>query len=176
MEPTVPAGDVERVPLSGERTQLVSVVVPALWVGALIVAGLGLLRGGGVDAPLGVVLLVLPLLGALVAWRWATPLRRVVATRTGLIVSGLGAARFVSYAAVAAARESTLTRTRTITVTLRVPVAGLRRFAFIPPYRPLLRPGDEHPVAMDLNRRLAGARDGAPDPRPAAPAERRSPP
>lgn len=123
---TVPADDAERVPLSGERTQLVSVVFPALWVAALIVAGLGLLRGGGVDAPLGIVLLVLSLLGALVAWRWATPLRRVVATRTGLIVSGLRTRCFIPYATVTSARESQLSRNRTITVTLREPVAGLR--------------------------------------------------
>lgn len=152
---SVPDDDSERVPLSGDRTQRFTVALPASCVAALALLGIRVLAAGGGDAPLGIVLVALPPLGALVWWRWGTPLRSVVATRTGLIVTGLRSEWFVPYTAVASARENQANRSRTITVTLRESVAGIRRFAFIPPYRPLLRFGDEHPVATELTRRLA---------------------
>jgi len=78
----------------------------------------------------------------------------VVATRTGLLVTGLRDARFVPYASVASARENRLQRHRPITVTLREPVAGVDRFVFVPPHRPLLGINDAHPSTVELLRRL----------------------
>jgi len=83
--------------------------------------------------------------------------RRVVATRTGLLVAGLRSKRFVPYTSVESVREC-LDRRRTIVVSLREPVAGTRRFAFVPSHRPGLGVGDEHPTRADLRRRLAAAR------------------
>ena len=62
-------------------------------------------------------------------------------------------------ALVEAVREDRLSRLRTITVTLRTPVGGLRRFAFVPPHR---RVGlsDAHPAAAALAGRLEKPRDG----------------
>jgi len=154
MSPSVPADDTERVRLSGPRTLLVSLAYPALWVGALAVGAVVLLVAGGREVPVGAVVLALLLLAGVVGWRWGTPLRGVVATRTGLLVTGLRDTRFVPYASVASAREDRLQRHRPITVTLREPVAGLDRFVFVPPLRSSLGIDDAHPSAVELLRRL----------------------
>lgn len=161
----IPADDTERVALSGAITQAFAIAWPLLWVGALAVAGMGVLRAGGPEAPLGVVLLALPALGALVWWRWRTPLRRVVATRSGLVVSGMTSGQFIPYVAVECIRENRLSRMRVITVALREPAGGLSRFAFVPPLR-WIGVNESHSVAAELGWRLeraraeAGRRDG----------------
>lgn len=153
MEKDVPADDTERTLLSGRLSQPVSIGFAwALAVG-MVIAGLATLRAGGTDAPLAGPLIFLPLLGVLWSWRWAVPLRRVVATRTGLLVTGPARPRFIPYGQVEAVRENRLSRLRPITVTLRSPVGGLGRFAFIPPRR-RVGPNDGHPAAAELARRL----------------------
>jgi hypothetical protein len=162
MFPDVPANDTERVRLSGPLTLLFAIAFPALWVGAMTFVAVALLFTGGREAPLGAVLLALVLLAGVVGWRWATPLRGVVATRTGLVVTGLRGARFVPYASVASARESRLSRHRPITVTLREPTGGAGRFVFVPPYRPFIGINNAHPAAVELARRLAEATEPPP--------------
>lgn len=158
MEQEIPADDTERLLLSGRFAQPLSLGLAwALAIG-LVLAGLAVLRGGGPEASLAAVLVVLPLVGAVTWWRRGTQLRRVVATRTGLLVAGLTREHFIPYALVEAVREDRLSRLRTITVTLRTPVGGLRRFAFVPPYR---RVGlsNSHPVAAAIAGRLEKSRE-----------------
>jgi hypothetical protein len=154
--PRVPPDDSEREPLSGEFIQPFYVAIAALLAGGLALFGVGIVTHGGPDAVLGWMVLVLPAGGALIGWRWAAPLRKVVATRTGLIVSSAGKELFVPYAAVAKVREKRLSSSHVITVELREPVGGLRRFALIPRYLPSVGPF-EHPTAAKLTRRVAEA-------------------
>lgn len=156
MTPSVPADDQERVPLSGEGTPLVfGALFPMIIAAGLIAMGVGVLSHGGPEAPLGVVLITLPMLGALLWWRFGTRLHRVVATRSGLLVSNTQREWFVPYTGVASTRHSWIRGDHLIiTVTLREPVAGVRRFAFIPPRHP---GAPDHPIATELARRLANA-------------------
>ncbi len=156
MPATVPANDTERVPLSGPYTLRLFVAYPALWVGTMAGLAVAALVSRRLEAPLGAALLALLLLAALIGWRYATPLRGVVATRTGLIVTGLRDARFVPYQAVVTVQENRLQRGRPVTVSVREPDGGLSRFVFLPSLRTGLALGLDgvHPSVAELLRRL----------------------
>jgi RNase P subunit RPR2 len=151
MPPSVPADDHERLQLSGARWA--SVGIPALLLGTMTFGAVALIASGR-DGPLGAVVLAVVLLAAGVGWRWGTPLRGVVATRTGLLVTDFRGECFVPYELVASARENRLQRYRPITVTLNEPVGGMDRFVFVPPWRLFLSFNDAHPSAVELARRL----------------------
>lgn len=159
MDPRPPSDDTERVHLSGRLTQPLSLGVAWALAGGMLLAGLSSLRAGGIDAPLAWALVALPPVAGLAWWRWGTPLRQVTATRTGLLVSRPGREWFISYPLVESAKELRVSRLRTITVTLRAPVGGLRRFAFIPPRR-FVGLNDAHPTFAELERRLEPSRSG----------------
>jgi hypothetical protein len=154
MAPSVPADDTERVQLSGPLTLVFAVLALVLLLGTMTCVAAALVFSVR-DIPLGAVFLGVVLLTGGVWWRWGTPLRGVVATRTGLLLSGPRGVCFVPYESVALARESRVQRCRPITVTLSEPLAGMDRFVFVPPNRPFLRFDDAHPSAVALLRRLA---------------------
>jgi ribosomal protein L37AE/L43A len=158
MSPGVPVGDTERVQLSGPLTLSFSIGWVALCLGAMAVVAVAQFLAAGGDTLFGAVLLGLVFVAGVVGWRWVTPLRGVVATRTGILVKGLRGARFVPYASVASVRENQLSRLRTTTVTLREPDGPEVRFAFVPPYRPGLGIHDAHPEVRELLRRLPPSR------------------
>ncbi|MBK9517021.1 MAG: hypothetical protein IPO09_06620 [Anaeromyxobacter sp.] len=157
MDSRPPSDDTELLHLSGQLTQPLSLWLAWALTGGMLLAGLAGLRAGRAEAPLAWSLIVLPLVALLAWWRWGVPLRHVVATRTGLLVSRPGREWFIPYPLVESAKESRASRLRTITVTLRAPVGRLRRFAFIPPRR-LVGIHDAHPTAAELERRLAPSR------------------
>jgi len=158
MDHRPPSDDTERVTLSGPASQPSALGLAWVLAAGILLAGLAGLRAAGPGAPLAWLLVTLPLVGLLAWRRWGTPLRRVTATRTGLLVSRPGRQWFIPYALVVSAKESRLSRLRTVTVTLRAPAGGLRRFAFIPPGR-FLGIDEAHPAAAELERRLEPSRD-----------------
>jgi hypothetical protein len=157
MDPRPPSDDTERVLLSGPFTQPLALGLAWALAGGILLAGPKGLRAGGPAAPVAWVLIALPPAGVLAWWRWGTPLRRVEATQTGLLVSRPGREWFIPYPLLESAKESRASRLRTITVTLRVPVGGLRSFAFLPPRR-FVGLYDAHPTAAELQRRLEPSR------------------
>jgi len=109
MTRSVPTEDVERVPISREHSPLLfDAMWPAIIAGIFVIMGAGVLIGHRREAPLGVVLILLPLFGALLWWTWGSPMRYVVATRTGLLVSSREDELFVPYDAVAHTRQTWL--------------------------------------------------------------------
>jgi hypothetical protein len=161
--PPVPREDAERVPLSSRLTFFYKLVFPTLWLGGFAIATVVLAvspASEAHDAPSPLAFLAFLAGGAFLFWRCCLPLRRVVATRTGLLVSSYGREAFVPYPQIASARQNKLLAMGAwgpITVTLLSPGPWGSRIVFVPPFN--LDWLEDNPAAVELTRRMAAARE-----------------
>jgi hypothetical protein len=93
--------------------------------------------------------------GIVFFWRWGFSLKRVVATRSGLLVSNYRREVFIPYEQISGIRQNRLLGDQPITVELRSRTALGSKFVFIPNGAFVLF--SEHPAAAFLLARAAAA-------------------
>jgi hypothetical protein len=142
------------VQLSTRFTFAHKVVLPALWLGGFGIGTVILLLRPEQDRQRTLAFIVALALGAFTFWNWAFPLKKVIATDAGLLVSNFRREALVPYDQIVALRESKIVNT--ITVELASRTAWGTTFVFRPyPARGFLGP---HPAVTLLAERANEAR------------------
>ena len=95
--------------------------------------------------------------GAIVFYRWGFSLKKVKATKSGLLVSNYRREAFVAYEQISGVRENKFINIRPITVELRSASAFGSSFVFMP-YTAFVLFGD-HPATIQLRERSEAARN-----------------
>ncbi len=142
--------------LSSRLTFLHKVVLPAAWLGVFGVGTLVLLLRPEQDRQRALAFIVALVVGAFTFWNWGFPLKKVVATDDGLLVSNFRREAFVPWGQIVAIRESKIVNT--ITVELGASGAWGTRIVFRPyPARGVLA---SHPAVVLMSERANAARRG----------------
>lgn len=140
--------------LSTRFTFTHKVVLPAVWLAGFGMGTLVVLLQPAPDRQRVFAFLFALIAGGFMFYSWGFPLKRVIATEGGLLVSNFRREVLVPYGQICAVRENKLVNT--ITVELDVPAAWGSRFVF----RPYTTRGfvGPHPAAILLSERATAAR------------------
>lgn len=140
--------------LSSRFTFAHKVVLPALWLAVFGIGTVVLLLRPDADRQRTLAFIVALAVGAFTFFNWAFPLKRVVATGEGVLVSNFRREALVPYREIVAIRESKIVNT--VTVELGSDTVWGRRFVFRPyPARGLI---GSHPAVRLLAERASAAR------------------
>lgn len=142
--------------LSSRFTFFYKLILPAVWLAGFGFATAVLVVNPPAIGPSPLLLAALWLLGAAIFLRLGFPLKKVMATESGLLVSNYRREVLVPYDRIAGVRENKWWSIRPITVELRSPCDFGRRFVFMP-YHAFVVFAD-HPAATTLRQRADAAR------------------
>ncbi len=142
--------------LSTRFTFTHKVILPAAWLAFFGVGTAVLLLQHSPDRQRVLAFVVALVLGGFIFWNWGFPLKRVIATDDGLLVSNFRRQVLVPYGQVAALRETKIVNT--VTVDLNAPSIWGTRFVF----RPYTARGGlaPHPAVLLLSERVNESRRG----------------
>lgn len=146
----------ERTRLSSGFTFFSKLVVPTIWISAFALeTGLTVVNPSP-NGPPALLLAIVTLVGAVVFWRWSIPLKKVIATDAGLLVSNFRREVLVPYAQISAVRERCFVSNGLITIELR-PGSPLGRSFFFVPYSKWVL-FSSHPATTLLRQRVEAER------------------
>jgi len=149
---TAPQGE----QLSSRFTFVHKVILPAVWLSVFGMGTLVLLLRPDADRQRTLAFVVALAVGAFTFYNWALPLKKVIATREGVLVSNFRRQAVVPYREIVAIRESKIVNT--VRVELESETAWGRSFVFRPAaVRGLL---GSHPAVQLLAERANAARRG----------------